>query len=831
MQSPAISYLAPTTFTADKSCSDYYWHRELLQKWHNIYTHSSSNSSDNESFDDGEERISFINYGSYILLSTLLAEKLRSQISLVIRSDGKEHEQFNNSNDSSSNKSLRIGIAIPEGPFLPLYILAVHSLNVGIGESWLTNNTLNKCNGVVLVPLEVDEAPDRLQHMLVDSSPNLILVAAGKDMQNMKKVTSNISKSIQLVDYAQLLEEVFAEMQNTDIFSILEQLWPLEIRNDTIDSIRYPHAIPGECYDVARLVAIGVVRLKSSSFSTHSALLSTTQSQQSARRTVSHSVYTSGTTGKPKGCVSSLASLQHYIRAKNSAHGIDGESKILLASAITFDPCFSDILATCVANATLCIVPRDQLYSRNDGYGTVGSDAQNENYVLTTLLRVLQVTHVLCTPTLWSTVEGSPPWNVPSLKVVALGGEPIPKAMIGTWARSKTKTHDDQGEKWNRQYPRLCSTYGVTEACVYQTFGEVVLDCSKDDDCNSVTIDGMDSGISNKPGQSVGLPLLGTTIHICHPNPEDGDNAHQNNYILKRVQQDDSLEPAIGEVVLSGAQLDAMSSYLNLPELTSRVFVQSCQNDNDDDDGTEITSKDSYFYRTGDLGYVDSNTGHLHILGRIKGDGMVKINGVRIELAEIENSVIDDAFTNDDEGRLVVDCMAATSCTNSEDTEYQQRKQLIAYCILSPAANLQLDLSSEDLERGAIVPPGPLLDVLRARCDRRVRRGCTPSFFVLLDRFPLSPTGKRDRSALPPLHECCIMATLQDKGSSLWDTRVGVIVANKICDCLNLQQCQRQLVTTGKLKNQYLTLSQVSHLFDGYCNVVNSRCQLFYPGR
>ena len=74
--------------------------------------------------------------------------------------------------------------------------------------------------------------------------------------------------------------------------------------------------------------------------------------------------------------MSSLASLQHYIRAKNSAHGIDASSKILLASAITFDPCFSDILATCVANATLCIVPRDQLYSRNDGYGTVGSDVK-----------------------------------------------------------------------------------------------------------------------------------------------------------------------------------------------------------------------------------------------------------------------------------------------------------------------------------------------------------------------------------------------------------------------------------------------------------------------
>ena len=69
-------------------------------------------NSYNESFDEGEERISFFSYVSYILLSTLLAEKLRSQISLVIRSDGKEHEQFNNSNDSSSNKSLRIGIAV-----------------------------------------------------------------------------------------------------------------------------------------------------------------------------------------------------------------------------------------------------------------------------------------------------------------------------------------------------------------------------------------------------------------------------------------------------------------------------------------------------------------------------------------------------------------------------------------------------------------------------------------------------------------------------------------------------------------------------------------------
>jgi hypothetical protein len=36
------------------------------------------------------------------------------------------------------NRGLRkVGIAIPEGPFLPLYILVVHSLNVDVGENWL----------------------------------------------------------------------------------------------------------------------------------------------------------------------------------------------------------------------------------------------------------------------------------------------------------------------------------------------------------------------------------------------------------------------------------------------------------------------------------------------------------------------------------------------------------------------------------------------------------------------------------------------------------------------------------------------------------------------
>ena len=103
------------------------------------------------------------------------------------------------------------------------------------------------------------------------------------------------------------------------------------------------------------------------------------------------------------------------------------------------------MLATFVANSALAVVSRHQLH----GHSTIDDEdndnkQDNENIDssnivrycgLTMLLRQMQVTHLLCTPTLWATVEGDPPNNIPSLQIVALGGEPIPKSMRNRWAR------------------------------------------------------------------------------------------------------------------------------------------------------------------------------------------------------------------------------------------------------------------------------------------------------------------------------------------------------------------------------------------------------------
>ena len=194
-------------------------------------------------------------------------------------------------------------------------------------------------------------------------------------------------------------------------------------------------------------------------------------------------------------------------------------------------------------------------------------------------------------------------------------------------------------------------------------------------------------------GTNVGLPLLGTNICICRPYPEDDGDENADNErfeapALDLVERDaGSSGPTIGEVVISGAQVDSISSYLNSAKLTDRVFSRGPV------EGICSRNGDPYYYRTGDMGYVDPTTGDLRILGRIKGDGMVKINGMRIELSEIENACIDDA--NDEEGRLVVDCIAAVDGnSDSGDDTAHRHKQLIAYCLLSSTCLSELPVES-----------------------------------------------------------------------------------------------------------------------------------------
>ncbi|MCR5844718.1 MAG: AMP-binding protein [Oscillospiraceae bacterium] len=131
--------------------------------------------------------------------------------------------------------------------------------------------------------------------------------------------------------------------------------------------------------------------------------------------------------------------------------------------------------------------------------------------------------------------------------------------------------------------------------------------------------------------------------------------------------------------------------YINLPEETAKAFV----------DGV---------YHTGDLAARDEN-GNYVLLGR-SGD-MIKINGNRIEPAEIEAAV---------KQSLGIDWCAARGF------EEDGKSYLCAYY----TADVQFDPAS-----------------LREELLKRLPYYMIPAYFMKIDSIPLKASGKLDRKALP----------------------------------------------------------------------------------
>ncbi len=159
-----------------------------------------------------------------------------------------------------------------------------------------------------------------------------------------------------------------------------------------------------------------------------------------------------------------------------------------------------------------------------------------------------------------------------------------------------------------------------------------------------------------------------------------------------------------GEVCLAGVALS--DGYLNRPEQSERAFI---------DDFIGLPNNPSgHIYRTGDLGRINAEN-EIEYMGRI--DTQVKIRGYRIELEEIES--VANALPG--VGQCIVQPFAPPG----------QGAKLVAY--LTPdSSQRRVDLSVLDRE-------------LRNRLPTYM----VPSFYEQLDEFPLLPSTKVDRKALP----------------------------------------------------------------------------------
>ncbi|MEV6263587.1 amino acid adenylation domain-containing protein [Streptomyces sp. NPDC051784] len=150
-----------------------------------------------------------------------------------------------------------------------------------------------------------------------------------------------------------------------------------------------------------------------------------------------------------------------------------------------------------------------------------------------------------------------------------------------------------------------------------------------------------------------------------------------------------------GELYLAGPSL--ARGYLGRPALTASAFVAD-----------PFGPPGERMYRTGDLVQWRPD-GQIVFLGRV--DHQVKIRGFRVELGEIES-----ALTRHPEVRASAVIM--------------REGRLVGYLIPADGAN-------------------PDVTEVRAHIARELPDHMVPTALVLIDRLPLSPSGKLDASALP----------------------------------------------------------------------------------
>jgi len=150
----------------------------------------------------------------------------------------------------------------------------------------------------------------------------------------------------------------------------------------------------------------------------------------------------------------------------------------------------------------------------------------------------------------------------------------------------------------------------------------------------------------------------------------------------------------IGEIFIGGQRLS--DGYLNQPELTRQLFVP------------DPFCKDGTLYRTGDLGRIDGR-GELVHHGR--NDDQIKINGVRIEYAEVERAILHHP--------KVTACAAVLN-------KIENPSLVAAY------------VAADEI---------PVAE-LRAVVRRHALSAAVPNVFFRLASLPMNQNGKVDRASL-----------------------------------------------------------------------------------
>jgi len=269
-------------------------------------------------------------------------------------------------------------------------------------------------------------------------------------------------------------------------------------------------------------------------------------------------IYTSGSTGKPKGILIDQRSICHFLRSENEVLGVRADDRVYQGFSVAFDMSFEEIWISWLVGATLWLGPKE----------TAGDPE-----ALPRLLAENGVTVLHAVPTLLALFAD----DVPSLRIINLGGEMCPESVV---------------ERFSRPGRQMFNTYGPTEATVSASLARL------------------------EPGRliTIGTPLPNYGLLVISTESDANVDASSRLRILPRGDT--------GELCITGPGLSA--GYLGRPDLTADKFLPNPWASGIDD---------ARLYRTGDLARIEPD-GQVVCLGRT--DDQVKIRGFRVELGEIE---------------------------------------------------------------------------------------------------------------------------------------------------------------------------------------------------
>lgn len=259
--------------------------------------------------------------------------------------------------------------------------------------------------------------------------------------------------------------------------------------------------------------------------------------------------------------------------------------------------------------------------------------------------------------------------NLASWKTAFAIGEGVPFSLVG------------QFSSLGQSAPKLCNLYGPTEASLACTGTDVPLT--------------MTNGLI-----SAGKPLPNYSVYVLD---------HRLRPVAAGTQ---------GEVFIGGAGVGL--GYLNQHSLTANKFLPD----------PFVTSEDkaagwTTMHRTGDLGrWRDDGT--LLIEGRI--DTQVKLRGLRMDLAEIEQAILEVSSGS------VHEAVVSVRTWSPEKPAF-----LVAHVVLAGREHESADSQTA------------YFDAIRSQLSRRFPQYMCPAAIIPMSKLPVSNAGKLDRRKIDAL--------------------------------------------------------------------------------